>query len=313
MKVIVADYGVFLGVKDGLIRVRKGEENRTLSADVKRIVLATGGIAVSTSLLRLAAENGIEVVVLDSSGRISGKFSPLSRKGNVAVRREQYKAQSDERGLRLARCFARGKMLNQYYLLKSVARNRERGDVFEACREIKRRADRVLDCRSRDEIIYEEARAAEAYWKALSKFCEFDGRRRKRHEDPDPFNMMLNYGYSVLMTLVFDAIDSTNLDPFAGFLHGDNPRHPALAADLMEEFRQPVVDRAIMKIKPEVKDGRLSIKTRKEILLEIHKRLETQVTFKNRKLPIEYHIHLQARRIERFLLGEETYKPFVVR
>jgi len=44
----VADYGVFLGVKDGLIRVRKGEENRTLSADVKRIVLATGGIAVST-------------------------------------------------------------------------------------------------------------------------------------------------------------------------------------------------------------------------------------------------------------------------
>ena len=217
---IVADYGVFLGVKDGLIRVRKGEENRTLSTDVKRIVLATGGIAVSTSL---------------------------------------------------------------------------------------------LDCRSRDEIIYEEARAAEAYWKALSKFCEFDGRRRKRHEDPDPFNMMLNYGYSVLMTLVFDAIDSTNLDPFAGFLHSDNPRYPALAADLMEEFRQPVVDRAIMKIKPEVKDGRLSIKTRKEILLEIHKRLETQVTFKNRKLPIEYHIHLQARRIERFLLGEETYKPFVVR
>lgn len=81
----------------------------------------------------------------------------------------------------------------------------------------------------------------------------------------------------------------------------------------MEEFRQPVVDRAVMKVEPEVEDGRLSVTTRKEILSEIHRRLETQVTFRGRRLPIEYHIRLQARRIERFLLGRETYKPFVTR
>ncbi|RUM34789.1 MAG: CRISPR-associated endonuclease Cas1 [Archaeoglobus sp.] len=102
-------------------------------------------------------------------------------------------------------------------------------------------------------------------------------------------------------------------DPFAGFLHADSLRRAALVFDLIEEFRQPVVDRAVFKITPEAKDGLLTKETRKEIIAGINKRLETKVTFNGRKLPIEYHIFLQARRIERFLLGKEKYTPFVLR
>lgn len=125
--------------------------------------------------------------------------------------------------------------------------------------------------------------------------------------------MALNYGYSVLMSYVTLAVDSTNLDPFAGFLHSENPRRPALVADLIEEFRQPVVDRAVFNVKPEEKDGLLTRKSRAEILKEINRRLETKVTFSGRKLPIENHIYLQARRIERYLLGKEKYTPFILR
>src|SRR5438093_1977470 len=37
-----------------------------------------------------------------------------------------------------------------------------------------------------------------------------------------------------------------SLEPFAGFLHVDRPGKPSLVLDLVEEFRQPVVDRAVL-------------------------------------------------------------------
>jgi len=313
MRLVIADYGVFLGVRNGMINIRRGEKVRTIPlGNVEEVVITTGGVGISSSLLRLASENNIRVIVLNENGSPAGFFSPMTKKANVRVRREQYGAQTDERGIFLARCFIKGKIMNQYYLLKSILRNRGRRDMLELCYRIKERAERVETCKARDEIIQEEAKAAEIYWEGISEFFDFE-RRRKRYEDPDPFNMMLNYAYSVLMYRVSAAVDSTNLDPYAGFLHAENPRRPALVVDLMEEFRQPVVDRAVLKVKPEAKENKLTKKTIREVLTEIHRRLETKVTFNNRKLPIEYHMVLQARRIERFLLGRERYSPFILR
>ena len=87
---------------------------------------------------------------------------------------------------------------------------------------------------------------------------------------------MLNYGYAVLMSHVWLAVEMTCLDPYAGFLHAENPKRPALVVDLMEEFRQPVVDRAVFKIasKDYVKDGRLTYEGRKILISEIEKKAE---------------------------------------
>lgn len=313
MKVVINGYGVFAGARDGMIFLRKGEEERKIPiGNVSQIVLASGGIAISSSLLRLAAENNIDLIALNPSGSLAGRFYPWLKKANVQVRKEQYRAQNDERGIFLARCFVRGKVMNQYYTAKSLIKNRGRRDLVEECRKIKRVAEALEKCKLQQELIQEEAKAAEIYWRLISEFYGVEG-RKKRYDDPDPFNMALNYGYSVLMSYVTLAVDSTNLDPFAGFLHSENPRRPALVADLIEEFRQPVVDRAVFNVKPEEKDGLLTRKSRVEILKEINRRLETKVTFSGRKLPIENHIYLQARRIERYLLGKEKYTPFILR
>jgi len=318
MKLIVSGWGVFLGVKNGMISIRNGESEREVSAgDVETVIVATKGVSISSAFLRLAFQNNIDVVILDSNGVPAGRFMPFMKKSNVRVRKEQYKAQDDERGAFLAKSFARGKIMNQYYLLKSMAKNRRRKDVLELCYKIKERAEKLdkLDGFNRDEIIREEAKAAELYWEGISEFYDFD-KRKKRYDNPDdPINIMLNYGYAVLMSHVWLAIEMTCLDPYAGFLHAENPRRPALVVDLMEEFRQPVVDRAVFKVASEdyVKNGKLSYEGRKVLISEIERRLNTKVTFENRKLPIDYHITLQARRIERFLLGKGKYTPFILR
>ena len=318
MKVVVSGWGVFLGVKNGMISIKNGECEREISAgDVDAVIVATKGVSISSAFLRLAFQNNIDVVILNSNGTPAGRFMPFMKKANVKVRKEQYKAQEDERGAFLAKSFARGKIMNQYYLLKSMAKNRKRKDVLELCYEIKERAERIneLNGMNRDEIIREEAKAADIYWKGISELCDFEKRKKRYDEPDDPINVMLNYGYAVLMSHVWLAVEMTCLDPYAGFLHSENPRRPALVVDLMEEFRQPVVDRAVFKVASDeyVKDGKLTYEGRKALIAEIEKRLNTKVTFENRKLPIEYHITLQARRIERFLLGKGKYSPFILR
>ncbi|WP_456328626.1 CRISPR-associated endonuclease Cas1, partial [Archaeoglobus sp.] len=171
MKLIINGWGTFLGVKDGMIRVtRDGKEKEIAAGNVEAVILATKGIVVSSAFLRLAADNNIDVVVLNSNGRPIGRYSPLTKKGNVKVRKEQYAAQNDERGFHLAKSFARGKIMNQYYLLKSLAKNRGQKDILDLCYKIKERAARIdrLDEYDKAKIIGEEAKAAEVYWKGVS-------------------------------------------------------------------------------------------------------------------------------------------------
>src|SRR5439155_51969 len=59
-------------------------------------------------------------------------------------------------------------------------------------------------------------------------------------------NASLTYGYGILYSQVWGAVLNAGLEPFAGFLHVDRPGKPSLVLDLTEEFRQPVVDRAVI-------------------------------------------------------------------
>ena len=61
----------------------------------------------------------------------------------------------------------------------------------------------------------------------------------------DPLNAALSFGYGLLRVAVHGALEQVGLDPYIGFLHGIRPGKPALALDLMEEFRAELVDRVV--------------------------------------------------------------------
>jgi CRISPR-associated protein Cas1 len=74
----------------------------------------------------------------------------------------------------------------------------------------------------------------------------FDIAGRNRRPPKDPVNAMLSYGYALLVKECTVALMAEGLDPWWGLYH--RPRHgrPALALDLMEEFRPLVVDSAVL-------------------------------------------------------------------
>ena len=335
-RIFINDYGVFVGCKgDRIVIKKKGKKIlEEAAANVSQVMVCTRGVALSSAFLRLALKHNIDVVLLSEGGIPLGKLS-RSKKGGVKVRKEQLKAQSDWRGVHIAKQMAKAKIINQRSLLRELARSKARSmpslaqqvmrvvyEIDEHTRNIEAIKASSTD-KARAKIMFEEARAADKYWSGvkllLSDVVEFPGRRKKFDRPTDPVNIMLNYGYYVLASTVWLAVDSTPLDPYIGFLHADSSRRPALVMDLMEEFRQPVVDRVVFNLVKESVEGfiesrRLTPEGRRALIQALAKRLERKVTFRSRCLPIEYHIYLQARRICSFLVGKASeYLPFTLR
>lgn len=340
-RLLINDYGVFLGRKGDRIVVKRGGEKvgEFPAGNVSQVIVATRGVTLSTDFLRLLIKHRIDLVILSGTGVPIGRLLSIRRKRGVKLRRAQYEAQGDWRGVHLAKQFAKAKVLNQRYLIRSLAKSRVDTNprlykqlmrTYEEMAEYVSGIEAVSGGRVsevRQAIMNLEGKAAEKYWNAVKLIIPeelgFPGRRKRFDRPRDPVNILLNFAYGILYSEVWLALEYTSLDPYAGFLHVDSPRRPALVMDLVEEFRQPVVDRVVLKLASAMREklneyvddeGKLSNEGRKLVSKEIADRLRRKVTFQDRSLPIEYHITLQARRLSEFIIGRSnTYIPFVMK
>jgi len=342
MRIFLDDFGIFLGRKRNRFIVKKeGEVKEIVADDVDSIICCSSGVAFSASALALAVQNNIQVVFARYSGWPYAVLMPASMTGSVRARREQFTAYNDERGFILAKKFVSGKLVNQANLLKLMAKNRRQTDpelserLYEAGKaidEVNSKVDKEQGLRiddKRQDLMNLEAEAARFYWDAICQVLPvelgFTGRETRGARDP--FNAMLNFGYqTILFPEVWKAISYAGLDFYAGYLHADRPGKPSLVLDLMEEFRQQIVDRTLIGlitknvIKPDkivvaepAEEGRvLNKEVIKTLLTNFQERLDTEVMFDGRRGSIKGFIHHQARRVTRFLLREADYVPFTL-
>jgi CRISPR-associated protein Cas1 len=322
--------GMFLGVKRGILVVHmKGEKVLEVPPpQLDQVMVTTRGASISSAALRLLALHGVDLIFYSGRGYPIARVVSI-RSGAVKLRKAQYAMQETERGGELAKAFVLGKLSNQRSLLAHAARNRIRSNP-KLAKELKALALEISEVVSqvrdmmvrpcepmRKELMRLEAKGAESYWQGFSLLVpEFPGRKKKFDRPEDPINLSLNYGYGLLAGEVLMAVEKTGLDPYSGFLHSDSPRRPALVMDLMEEFRQPVVDRVVLRGMRDVKveGGRLTRESRLLMAKAIAKRLSERLTFANRSLPISSHILLQARRVAEFVTRRpKGYTPFTER
>jgi len=120
---------------------------------------------------------------------------------------------------------------------------------------MKRLAEKVDGVESNEILLGIEGAAAAQYFSSFGAMLNrdkeeniksFDFTKRNRRPPKDPINAMLSFGYAILTKDCTVALTSAGLDPYWGFYH--EPRHgrPALALDLMEEFRPLIVDSAVI-------------------------------------------------------------------
>lgn len=106
---------------------------------------------------------------------------------------------------------------------------------------------RLKEAEGLDVIRGAEGEAARAYFGAfgytLRAGPDFGFDTRSRRPPRDRVNAIISFLYALLRTECASALGAAGLDPQVGYLHALRPGRPALALDLMEEFRPLLADR----------------------------------------------------------------------
>ena len=139
---------------------------------------------------------------------------------------------------------------------------------------------------------------------------------------------MLSFLYALLTADCTGAVEGVGLDPQFGYLHVLRPGRPALALDLVEEFRSCIADRLALtlinrrQLRPEHFEERtggsagLTPDGRRLVLAGYQQRKQEEVLHPLLKDPVPLGLvpHLQARLLARHLRGElDEYPPFLIR
>jgi CRISPR-associated protein Cas1 len=337
---IVDQYGSFVGKYSGRLRVTRqnnGQKERLAEAPLIHLegVLVTGrGVGFSSDAVEACSREGIPIYFLDGRGRPFAALYSAGLTGTVLTRREQLLAYADQRGLTLAKAFAAGKIQNQAGFLRYVAKYRQETDP-ELYQRLRDGAEQVLDhldelqdltaaCVDdvRFQILAAEGRAAQRYWERLKEVVpeRYGWPGRITRGASDPINSALNYGYGILYGAVERALVLAGLDPYGGFIHADRPGKPSLVFDLIEEFRQVIVDRTVIGLANKGvaldldDNGRLTEKTRRTLAEKVLARLEAAERYKRKRQPLRVILQSQARHIATYVRGERIrYEPFVAR
>ena len=336
--------GFRVGCNDEVLKVK--EKDRTVEevrvSDVSQVVLF-GNIQITTQTIQLLCEHDIPVTFFSMGGWFYGLARGHGMK-NVLVRIAQFRASMDEAMcLRLARQFVRGKIHNHRVLFM---RNHEQPPERVKLRLGQARED-LERAASLDELLGMEGAAAAEYFREFSgmlrnpeaddipdvptgpeaPWARFDFTTRNRRPPTDPVNALLSLAYSLLAKECTVAAYAVGLDPYVGFYH--QPRHgrPALALDVMEEFRPLIAESAVLTavnnryVVPVdfVTAGRavnLSQAGRRKFFQCFEQRMNSLVTHPLFDYKVSYRraIELQMRILARVLTGEiPEYVPFLTR
>ena len=171
-----------------------------------------------------------------------------------------------------------------------------------------------------------EGIASHEYWLAFRHLIddEYSFLKRSGRGAPDPVNAMLNYSYAILASEVLKSLHTSGLDPYAGFLHSDRYARKSLVFDLMEEFRQQIVDKSVLKLVNknqiqkddfELREGMMYIHEdcRKLLIKTILDKLNNDITFNGIKTTYVNLISIESKNIVEYLLYLKKYPTFYLR
>lgn len=297
-------------------------------------IVAFGGVSLTPALLGFCAEQGVTVSWFTEYGRFLARAEGPVR-GNVLLRRRQYRASDGGEAAEIARAMVIGKVHNQRHVLRRALRDAPAASAVEPLTAAIDRLDRCLGQLERglalDQVRGVEGEAAQVYFAVfghLLRQADFTFTRRVRRPPTDPVNALLSFVYALLTHDLRSAAEGVGLDSAVGFLHRDRPGRPSLALDLIEEFRPWFADRLVLSLinrRQIALDGfeqmaggatHLTEAARRTLLTAYQERKREIVAhpFTGEKLMIGLIFHEQARLLAAHLRGDlDAYPVFLAR
>lgn len=211
-----------------IVSEQRQEVGRVPLDDVAAVIVHAHGVTWSTNLAVALAERGAPLVLCGPNHAPVGVFLPLDgHHGQNARMRAQWDA---------------GRPLTKQLWSRVVtSKIRWQAAILEATGRERAALDMLLRRVRSGDPDNIEAQAARRYWPLLM------GADFRRDRDAPDINGLLNYGYTVMRSLVARSVVAAGLHPSIGIHHANRGNAFALADDLVEPFR-PLVDLLALKL-----------------------------------------------------------------
>jgi len=173
-----------------------------------------------------------------------------------------------------------------------------------------------------------EGQLKQTYYKGFDAIIEdedFNFSGRSRRPPKNFINAMISFSNSLIYSYCLSEIYQTHLDPRIGYLHSTNFRRFTLNLDVAEIFKPIIGDRTIFALVnkgiithtdfEKALDGIvLNDKGRKKFLTQIEEKLKQTINHSTLKKQVSYRrlIRLELYKLEKHLMNEKEYKPFVM-
>lgn len=299
-------------------------------------IVCVGRVSLSPALMARCMDDGRSVVWLNSNGRFQARVEgPVS--GNILLRLAQFRgAEDNAQALALSQAFIAGKLRNSRQLLLRGARENkdatEKTALSAAAKALAVNLRNLAHAETADSVRGLEGDAARVYFEQFNYLIkpaareDFSYQGRSRRPPKDAVNALISFLYALVLNDCRSALETVGLDPQLGFFHVARPGRPALALDLMEEFRAVSADRLALALmnRGQLRAKDFDFRPGGAVMLNEAGRKTVIVAYQERKKDTLQHPVLdtdvevgllpllQARLLARYLRGDiERYVPFL--
>lgn len=238
--------------KNGERIILRSNSNKAVSIPIRQVekVVLYEKAMVSKDIIYQIIRHEVPMIFLDWKRDCLSILQNPSKDVDLLIRQVECHKDSSFR-LNIAKSIVRSKIKNMRALLRRIGRNSEEFQVEEAISKISRAEDKLNQSESIDEIFGIEGVAASFYFSIYGKSFKdnnFKFERRSKRPAKDPTNALLNFGYHLLLSEICVHVAASGLNSGIGFLHSIKSSRPSLALDVLEIFRQPLIDRLVLKL-----------------------------------------------------------------
>ncbi len=301
---------------------------RMLPVETTNEIHIFGEVDLNTRLLNFLTQQAIPLHIYNHYGYYAGSYMPREHyvSGYMTLQQATCYNEFDKR-LELAKMFVLGALKNIEKVLMYYNR---RGNKLNSNLESIRTTLLLIDDQQNIESLMAlEGNARQSYYQAWDSIIgneDFRFESRSRRPPKNHVNALISFGNSLMYTTCLSEIYRTHLDARIGFLHTTNYRRYSLNLDLAEIFKPIIVDRVIftlinkgmLKASSFKKDsGGIFLKdaARQTFLKAYDERLKDTIKIPRLKRHVSYKrlIRMECHKIEKHLINDEPYKPYVAR